>query len=157
MNVGASANSDNGYYFAWGEVAQKSTYTIANSVYTNNSTVYISGAASTDAATHFWGGTWRMPSVAEFDELVSKCTWKWAAVNGKNGYLITGPNGKSIFLPAAGVKADASLQSGNSGGYYWTGSYYNKDSAWRLNFDSSTYTTVYHLKAGGLTIRPVSE
>lgn len=158
MNVGASANSDNGYYFAWGEVAQKSTYTIANSVYTNNDSYRnISGAASTDAATHFWGGTWRMPSVTEFDELVSKCTWKWTAVNGKNGYLITGPNGKSIFLPAAGVKADASLQSVNSGGYYWTGNCYDKNLAWRLNFGSSEYRTAENFKAAGLTIRPVSE
>lgn len=157
-NVGASANSDYGYYFAWGEVAQKSTYTIANSVYTNNdSQRYISGAASTDAATHFWGGTWRMPSVTEFEELVSKCTWKWTNVNGKNGYIVTGPNGKSIFLPAAGCKADSNLSESNNGGFYWTGSYWNKNSAWRLNFDNSTHSIVYNLKAGGLTIRPVSE
>ncbi len=157
MNVGASANSDNGYYFAWGEVTQKSTYTIANSIYTNNeSNRYISGAASTDAATHFWGGTWRIPSVTEFEELVSKCTWKWTNVNGKNGYLITGPNDKSIFLPAAGLKMDSDFAQSNSGGYYWTGSYYNKILAWRLNFNSSEYRIADNHKAAGLTIRPVS-
>lgn len=49
-----------------------------------------------------WGGNWRMPSKAEFEELLSKCSWKWITIAGTNGYKITSSNGMSIFLPANG-------------------------------------------------------
>ena len=49
-----------------------------------------------------WGGNWRMPSKAEFEELLSKCSWKWTTMSGTSGYKITSSNGMSIFLPANG-------------------------------------------------------
>ena len=45
-------------------------------------------------------GRWRMPTVAEANELLESCTWEWGIYNGVNGYQVTGPNGNSIFLPA---------------------------------------------------------
>lgn len=61
--------------------------------------------ASDDAATVNWGGKWRMPTPAEFQELSNNCTWEWKAKNeyaegSLAGYLVTGSNGNSIFLPA---------------------------------------------------------
>ena len=56
-----------------------------------------------DAATVNWGGAWRMPTKDEYGELRNNCTWTWAIQNGVYGRKVTGPNGNSIFLPAAGM------------------------------------------------------
>ena len=45
-----------------------------------------------------WGGNWRMPTYAELSELRDKCDWKWSRFNDVNGYIVTGPNGNSIFF-----------------------------------------------------------
>ena len=66
---------------------------------------------SDDAAHVQWGGDWRMPTGDELRWLTSNCTWSWRAnynSSGINGYLITGPNSATIFLPAAGVCTDNS-------------------------------------------------
>lgn len=65
----------------------------------------ITPSSGHDTARENWGGTWRMPSDSEFNELLEKCKWEWAQNGGQKGYLVTGPNGNSIFLPAAGVHA----------------------------------------------------
>ncbi|MDE5979817.1 MAG: hypothetical protein K2G84_07280 [Muribaculaceae bacterium] len=57
----------------------------------------ISGTAY-DAATALWKAPWRMPTAAEFNELVGKCEISWEG----SGYRLTAPGGESIFLPAAG-------------------------------------------------------
>ncbi|MBO4430642.1 MAG: hypothetical protein J5790_04800 [Bacteroidaceae bacterium] len=61
-----------------------------------------------------WDAQWHIPTDKEFAELIEKCKWEWK----KNGYQVTGPNGKSIFLPAAGFAGEKSPSSG----YYWTSS-----------------------------------
>ena len=60
----------------------------------------ISGNPTYDAARANWGGNWRMPTAAEFEELLSKCTWSWVTLNGTKGYNVTSKiNGNSIFFP----------------------------------------------------------
>ena len=78
--------------------------------------------AADDAATANWGGSWRMPTDTEMTELRTKCTWTWTTKNGVNGCNVEGPNGNSIFLPAAGYRYDSSLRSAGSNGYYWSSS-----------------------------------
>lgn len=51
-----------------------------------------------------------------------KCSWKWTMINGVNGYKITGKNGNSIFLPAAGFMSESTRQGANQHGFYWTSS-----------------------------------
>lgn len=41
----------------------------------------------------------QLPTKNQLEELVSKCTWEWKG----GGYIITGKNGKSIYLAAAGL------------------------------------------------------
>ena len=66
------------------------------------------------------GGSWRMPTKKEIDELIKKCTWSWASVKGEIGFLITsnkrGYKDRSIFLPYyyAGTSGDVA---------YWSGSF----------------------------------
>ena len=52
-----------------------------------------------DVARHKWGTKWRMPRVAEVDELIDECTWEPMKIGDQCGCKITGKNGNSIFLP----------------------------------------------------------
>ena len=147
-NVGASNESDYGSYFAWGEISPKSEYTWSNLKYCLDSngdrfSKYVASSSygnvdnrtrleySDDAARYNWGGRWRMPTESEFEELINKCKWEWTTRGGHNGYLVTGPSGRSIFLPAAGWRTGSSSSSVGSLGYYW----------------SSTLTSSYSLNA----------
>lgn len=77
----------------------------------------ISFDAKHDAATANWGTGWRMPTTKELAELLNNCTWEFEG----SGYRVTGPNGNSIFLPAAGYRyGDKQYGKGNAG-YYASG------------------------------------
>ena len=119
-NVGASSPSYYGNYYAWGETTTKSSYENDNSRTYKMSMGDISGNPSYDAATANWGSGWRMPAKEELEELVDKCDWQWTTQGGHNGYKVTGPNGKSIFLPAAGWRGGMSLDYAGERGGYWS-------------------------------------
>ena len=138
-NIGASLPEAYGNYFAWGEIKPKDTYSWATYKWSNDAgdkfTKYnaaypdfgeVDGhtvlESKDDAAQIFWGKPWRMPTASEQAELEEKCTWMWEALNGVNGYRVTGPNGHSIFLPAAGYIEDNSLKAEGKEGWYWSSS-----------------------------------
>ena len=75
------------------------------------------GDAQYDPATANWGANWQMPTTAQLKELVEKCTWEF---NG-TGYKVTGPNGNSIFLPAAGYRYCEKWYGNGNAGYYAAG------------------------------------
>ncbi len=172
-NVGATKPEGYGDYFAWGETSTKSTYSWSTYKYCNGSydsqTKYCTKSSygrvdnkkvldsSDDAARVNWGGSWRMPTRAEQDELRNKCTWTWTTVNGTKGYRVTGPNGKSIFLPAAGFRYDSSLDYAGANGIYWSSSLYESspDGAWSLYFNSGGQYTYGINRCYGLSVRPV--
>lgn len=93
-----------------------------------------------DAATINWGGEWRMPRQAEFEELINpdNCTWTWTTMNGVNGYRVTskkpGYEGNSIFLPAAGGYSGTDSKLRDAYGWYWSGSIDDKTSDKSTNF-----------------------
>lgn len=132
-NVGANSPEEYGYYFAWGETKTKksydgNTYLLSNKYGISN---HIGSPVDNkteldpedDAATVNWGVDWRMPSLAQLEELFNSnnCFWQWTSLNGKNGYLVTSNyNGNSIFLPAAGFRGDTRLFSAGSVGIYWS-------------------------------------
>ena len=128
-NVSASGSSDYGDYFAWGKTSPKSTDVSDNHKVWGD----ISGNPSLDAAAAKWGGGWRMPTKAEFQELIDNCTWTWTTHGGHHGYKVTGPNGNSIFLPAAGWLDDgrSNIQS-DVRGSYWSS---NEDSYLSFTYD----------------------
>lgn len=156
-NLGASTPYEFGDYFAWGEVEPKEVFTKENSTtYMKEVGGDISGDAQYDAATAILGAEWRMPIYEEFEELCNQCTWEWTKIEGTQGYLITGPNGNSIFLPAAGRMDGDVLTYTNFSGLYWMGSFVDKQCSFCLLFDIESYTAFcsdyrYH----GLVIRPV--
>jgi hypothetical protein len=97
-NVGASKPEEFGDYFAWGETITKSNYTSTNYNYSSAPTTL---PLDRDAANVNWGDDWRIPTEEEFTELKNN-TWRLIQKNGISGFEITGSNGNSIFLPAAG-------------------------------------------------------
>ena len=114
-----------------------------------------------DAATANWGGNWRMPTKDELNELRTKCTWTWTTQNDVNGYSVTGPNGNSIFLPAAGYRRSSPNHVG-SNGYFWSSSPlvgYDYDSfAYCLYFLSGRSMSLdYNNRFFGQSVRPVLE
>ena len=157
-NVGALSPSDYGNYYAWGETKTKSIYTEDNSRTYEVVMGDISGNPNYDAATANWGGGWRMPTEEEFEELLDKCNWQWTSQGGRNGYKVTGPNGNSIFLPAAGWRSGTSLH-GAGAGYYCSstpdGSYTPR--ACCLYFNSGLHRVAWACRYNGQSVRPVSD
>jgi hypothetical protein len=175
-NVGATKPEEYGDYFAWGETQPKdyydwSTYKWCNGSYNtltkyNNSSSYgtvdnkTQLELSDDAARANWGGSWRMPTRAEQDELRENCTWTWTTQNGVNGYKVTSKkNGNSIFLPAAGYRYDSSLYDAGSHGHYWSSSLYtgSPNYAYDLSFYSDIVDWSYGSRYVGFTVRPVCQ
>ena len=174
-NVGAAQPEEYGDFFAWGETQPKdyydwSTYKWCNSSDTtltkyciNNSswgTVDIKTTldAEDDAASVCWGGAWRMPDQEEQNELRNNCTWTWITQNGVNGFKVTGFNGNSIFLPAAGLRYGSSLDYvGNYGGFWSSSLYTDGRDACGLYFIDG-FVLSYALDArrcAGISVRPV--
>ncbi|MBR6066195.1 MAG: hypothetical protein IKP45_00160 [Bacteroidales bacterium] len=90
-NVGAATPEDRGDFYAYGEIYPNTNY--STSTYTGEQGDFLPPEA--DVASVFWGGGWHIPTIAEMDELRFYCIWEW---NGQ-GYIVTGPNGCSIFIP----------------------------------------------------------
>ena len=165
-NVGASSSTDDGDYFAWGETNPKEYYSWNTYKWGSNPSKYNSSdgkntlEAEDDAATVNWGAPCRMPDSSDFQELYDKCDWSWKSnYNGASGYLVTGPNGRSIFFPASGGRYDDDLRYHGSYGDYWSRSLaLGTDYARRLDFNSRYVTpTDYVGRYYGYSVRPVAE
>lgn len=158
-NVGASFPSDYGDYFAWGEIATKAEYKKKNSETFGKNFEEISGNPQYDAARYNWGGSWRLPSKAECEELKKKCTWTWTTQGGHKGYKVIGPNGNSIFLPATGLYNGTSHRYIGDLGNYWssTSNESHYQYSYYLNFYSSLYRIYWYSRHYGFSIRPVSD
>jgi len=168
-NLGADSSEEYGQYFAWAEVSEKSKYSWENYKYSRNSTSvfnldltkYTTTSAflekSDDAANDIWGNGWRIPTTAEFQELIDKCEWTLATIGGNKGYNVKGPNGNSIFLPFAGIKDGNKLAETGTLGFYWTSQTYQYYEGHAEELDiSKNYHTVGNLdRYMGLSIRPV--
>ena len=168
-NVGATSPEGYGNYYAWGETSTKAkynsdncpTYLLSKSELQSQGYIDSEGnlTAQYDAARANWGGTWRMPTRSELNELNAKCTWTWTTQNSVNGYKVTGPSGASIFLPAAGYRNGSSLIRAGYSGYYWSSTPYGNrdDYAYYLDFSSSSLYMYYDYRNYGLSVRPVIE
>ena len=158
-NVGASQPHGYGNYYAWGETSSKTSYTENNSTTMGQPMSDISGNATYDVATANWGSTWRMPTKAEMEELRDNCTWTWTTQNAVNGMKVTGSNGNSIFLPAAGYCEGTSHSNVGEYGYYWSSTTYESyDSyAYNLLFYSGYLKMYWSDRYIGHTVRPVSD
>ena len=160
MNVGAFSEEAPGNSYAWGETEVKTTYSWStykwynryNGDYYNMTKYNLSDKLTElepedDAAYVNWGKQWRMPSEAQFEELINHCSWNWTMQNGVNGYKVVGPNGNSIFMPT----------TAGSYGYYWSRALYAgyPYRARYLDFNSSSIGTSDYNRCYGRSVRPV--
>ena len=186
INIGASQPSDYGLYFAWGETQgytgeqvgsgeeQKyfgwKDYKYGNGTSspgatgmtkynaTDGKTVL---EASDDAAVANWGGSWRMPTTAEFQALGAAVNTTWTQVNNVYGILCTDKTDKSktLFFPAAGFCDAGNVRLVGNFGYYWSSSLitYDRQQACRLFFlNNNAYWNDYTLRFYGYLVRPVA-
>ena len=175
-NVGANSPEEYGGYYAWGETEEKSNYDWSTYKWCNGSydtmTKYCTDSSygtvdnkttldpEDDVAHVKWGGSWRMPTDAEQDELRNECTWAWTRQNGVQGYKVTGPNGNSIFLPPAGYRYGADIYGTGNEVRYWSSSLNSYISYYAYYFyfyDSYYYWYDYHARGLGHSVRPVTE
>ncbi len=120
-NIGAKHPEECGYYIAWGETENKTSYNKKNSDTYGLSRLWALNAYY-DAAHRHCGNEWHTPSPDQLKELCECCEWTWLTVNGVNGYLVTGQNGNSIFLPATGYRYDNKWDERSTYGHYWSNS-----------------------------------
>ena len=173
-NVGADSPEDYGDYFAWGETSIKNTYDWSTYKWcrgsydtmikycTNSSFGTLDNKTvldlEDDAAYVNMGADWRMPTYDEQKELKSKCVWTWTTQKGTKGYKVTGPNGNSLFLPAAGNRYVGNLYDAGSDGYYWSASVcesFDHD-AWEFRVFFSNFVGFACDRRFGNTVRAVA-
>ena len=151
-NLGAKFEQDFGTFYQWPTLESDDNVS-------NQGDYCDTGCISStkwDYARKTLGSTWRMPSSDEFKELMTKCRWQWTNRSGVNGYQIIGPNGNSIFLPAAGYHDRYHVEK-NSTGYYWSGDSTASSNADVLEFNENTQGIGKRVKYYGRSIRPVKD
>ncbi len=151
-NLGATSLEQPGLYYAWGELLPKQNY----SAETYKASLSLSSvSASEDAACAVWKGSWRLPTKKEVTELVNKCKWEWIKQNGRPGYKVTGPNGKSIFLPAVGMRDGSAAPGMGTKGVYATSAGASDAKASCIKFDADSKSVSSEERRIGFSIRPV--
>ena len=186
FNIGATKPEEYGGYYQWGgleDVTDTNIYLdYSNCPYHTGSdwdtswTKYIpsdkssfwSGTGSPDNKTVLdleddvahvkLGGKWRMPTNADFGELINNCTSDWTTLNGVEGRKFTSKkNGKSIFLPAAGYRYYDHLIYAGSRSHYLSSSLFlgNPSTPFSMDFYSDYVGTVSSRRYYGQSVRPV--
>lgn len=135
-NLGAKTPYEAGNYYAYGETETKSDYSWSTyKWWTDKMTKYTGEGgkeqleAADDVARVRLGEGYRIPTVDDYIELKNKCSWSWISeYHGANGFLIKGPNGNTIFLPAAGLKSGKYRYNYGSNACYWLSDVSSEDS-----------------------------
>jgi len=170
-NLGAHTPYEHGSYYSWGETAPKNNYNLSSYKFGDGTYSKYNGSDKTvldpedDAAYVTLGGTWRMPTVGEIDELVSTRNnsgymWEWKSLNGVNGWLVTYlVNNNSIFFPASGYCDDMTLRQLGSYGEYWSSSLclYEASYVYTFSFTSDDVARNDSSRRFGYSVRAVSE
>lgn len=144
-NLGASSPEEYGDFYPWN---------ISNEC--KNIADDISGTEE-DRAYVISEGKYKTPTRKQFKELMDRCRWSWTTYKGVVGCKVTGPSGKSIFMPAAGRLANCGHYRENEYGYYWSSTKYNYNCACYMYFHKEDYDLQVELKNIQRNIRPVSD
>ena len=168
-NVGANSPEEYGLYFAWGETTGYTADDVTSGVrlftydeYDKGPTanIYTDLTLEQDAAHVNLGGNWRMPTQAEFQELIDNCND--TCTDDYNGTGVAGEvftskvNNNSIFFPYAGFCCDSSVNSIGVNGNIWSASWESNIKAYYLYFDSYSFLDKYYRHCG-YSVRAVCE
>jgi hypothetical protein len=183
MNIGATSETDYGLYFQWGDTqgytadqvgsgeGQKvfswSTYkwtedngeTMTKYNETDGKTIL---DLDDDAARANWGGSWKMPTIEQFQELANSnyVTNEWTTINGVNGQLFTSvSNGNTLFIPESGRAENDKIHMVGSGCDTWSSSLKssNVKQGLELYFSEIEFMVggLVSWRYAGYTVRPV--
>lgn len=168
-NVGASSPEEFGGYYAWGETQEKSFYSSTNYLMESLSGTY-DLSPDEDVAAIKLGEPYRMPTFEELEELIKKCKWTWREFNNVVGAFVTGPSGKTIFLPAASYMDEKGRPAFGTYGSYWGSTHVsNPDYAAEIVFGTAYYRNEFKIgdffyemgpyatRYTGRSVRPVSD
>ena len=177
-NIGADTPGEWGDYFAWGETEPKSSYMWSTYKWCNGTKntlakyclegSYWDGAGSCDykntldpeddAAQVNWGGSWRIPTYAEWNELIKNCKWTWTGYGIRVTSKIAGYTDRSIYLPAAGFKHSNGTNYSSYRGLYWSSNTYNTILPYKASsvlFTDNDFFVTGDDFYRGLPVRPV--
>lgn len=180
-NIGATQPWERGEFFSWGETENKrinnwDTYKYSEGAhaltkYCSNPDYAWHGLVDSvsvldpedDVAHMKWGGTWRIPTKAQIDELLENCTWEWTTLNEVNGYRVTGKKpgytDRSIFLPVTGEYNDGKVFDYRLHGYYWSRNCgtVTSETAYTLEVYTKGSSAEIQSRYKSLAVRPVCE
>lgn len=153
QNIGATEENPIGDRFAWAEIDTKDQFVEEGYTYIGAEMHSIERKRNHDAASHFYGRGWRMPTKDEVAELIEKCSWEPIAEEGRSGYNVIGPNGNSIFIPA-----DTSATGDMAAIAIWSATADVEESAaYSLQVNDSKGAVVTAPAYMGLNVRAVTE
>lgn len=158
-DLGVSNPKNEGKNYRWGALSPSPG---SMSPYTGTES---SLPAEYDIAHLAYGGTWRIPSKAEWEELIDNTTWEFGnGYNGSNGFIVTSRiNGNTIFFPTHDT-TPSGYTTYSRGHYCWTSDADGKDSAYYAYLRIATSTSNYQKperrmistsRTSTFTIRPV--
>lgn len=176
-NVGADVPTNNGDYFAWGEIRAKKAYSWKTYKWcmknhkklTKYCTSHLYGTVDKkliledddDAATANWGKEWRMPTIAELKELTKGCNWEFTEnFNGSNVAGMIGRSKKNnnvIFFPASGYRSLSNTLKFGIYSYVWSSTLEKKysDGAYSLGIEEYDIDLNGDYRAFGQSVRAV--
>lgn len=182
-NLGANSPEQPGDYYAWGELESKENYSWTSYKWCNGSfnslTKYNwdSNRGIVDNKTILdteddivnvqFGGYWHIPTKLELNIFVNQCSFVWTTKNNRNGFLVTGINGTTIFIPASGYKYNTDEDQVDTMPRIWSSNIVSTNDT-ELSPISSTNGIVFSMNArtnipmisgwnryAGICIRPV--
>jgi hypothetical protein len=181
MNVGATSETDYGLYFQWGDTQGYTASQVGSGegqkAFTWNDYKWTEDGGSTmskytgsdgdgktildledDAVAVAWGGSWKMPTAEQCQELIDNTNNEWTTVNNVDGYKFTNKtdSSKYIFIPAAGGAENGSIHDVGSIGFVQSSSLYSS------NVNSSSCLSLLSIvgvygsyRYGGFSVRGV--
>lgn len=150
-------------YFSWGNLdghAYNDGYDFSDENYNQTPGAAIDSnlTLEQDAARHYLGENWRIPSVAEFEELITQCDHVYTQFDGVNGVMFTSRiNGKTLFLVASGLWSGTQRFGFNSHGDYWTCTHADATRARSAYLANEAVSTNSYARSRGFNIRPVQD
>lgn len=127
-NIGASKENEPGGLFGFGDMKGFNSSIVTTDYATAN--IY---KTASDLAYATYQGKAMLPTADEYEELFRCCEVEWTELEGVAGYKFTGPNGNSIFMPAAGSRVALNTSGIGKMGCYMTGSISN-DAEYAYNY-----------------------
>ena len=162
MNIGATSETQYGLYFAWGDTQgydkdSGHEFTSANYTAKGLNTISTNLSLAQDAVNVRLGGSLRMPTKADFEELYRNTNVTWTTINGVAGRKFANKTdaSKYIFIPAVGDYSGSSLGHWDSSGDYWSSTFYDSSDAYLFYFDSGNQGTGYSNRYYGFSVRGV--